>query len=35
MTRAAVERLLDALDWAWDGGLSLLLDAAVRDEERA
>jgi hypothetical protein len=33
MTRAEVECLLDALHWAWDDGISLLLDQAVLDAE--
>jgi hypothetical protein len=33
--RASIERLIDAIGWRWNAGLSLLLDAAVRDEEAA
>ena len=35
MKRADVESLLDMLGWAWDAGLSLLLDQAVLEEEAA
>lgn len=35
MSRAEVERMLDALGWPWDAGLSLLLDRALVEEERA
>ncbi len=32
MTRAQVETMLDEIRWAWDRGLSLLLDEAVAEE---
>lgn len=35
MSRPDVEHLLDRLGWAWDAGLSALLDQAVLDEEAA
>jgi hypothetical protein len=35
MSRAQVERLLDLLNWGWDGALSRLLDEAVLAEEGA
>jgi hypothetical protein len=33
--RAKVEHLLDRVGWAWNTGLSLLLDLAVLEEEGA
>jgi hypothetical protein len=33
--RGQVEALLDAIGWAWSAALSLLLDMAVIEEERA
>lgn len=33
MSRGQIERLLDALSWAWCAALSLELDQAVLEEE--
>jgi hypothetical protein len=31
--RAVIENMIDAISWAWDSGLSLLLDQAVIKEK--
>ena len=33
--RAQLERVLDVLSWPWDAAISLLIDRALIEEERA
>lgn len=35
MSRRQLEAMLDALGWLWSAALSLLIDRAVIEEERA